>query len=289
MPAATTHAEFAKDVFLALDQTCQREISDLPMYLVGSQGPDLLFFSGFSVLPSSLAWIGGRMHDEKIPEVIRYLDDHASSDPALRSYFSGYLCHYALDVMVHPLVYAFSQAEANETGRPETEIHYRIESEYDIHVLSRRGKTWKDYDVYRNLKLSDPDVRRLAILYEGMLKKIFGISVTQAKLMRAIRDAALMTRLLRPSKLKYAAAGWLEKTTRAPHLITGMMLNGNKTATALNAAHRPWSPVFDAETERRESFDDLYQKALVFAVQIIRSHSDTDFTRDFCGAPLREH
>lgn len=285
MPAATTHVEFARDVFLALDASCRKEITDLPMFLVGSQGPDLLFFSGFSVLPSSLAWIGGKMHDEKIAEVIRYFDEHAVADPSLRSYFYGYLCHYALDVNVHPLVYAFSRREAAETGRPEMEIHYRIESEYDIHVLSRKGRTWKEYDVYRSLKLPENDVRRLAILYEGMLKKVFGISVTCPRLMRAIRDVALMTRLLKPSGLKYAAAGIIEKAAHAPRLVTGMMLSSRKSGTALNASHQPWAPVFDPDETRTDSFDDLYDAARDLAVRLIHHHEDSDFRLTFCGEP----
>ena len=287
MPAATTHVEFAKDVYLHLPAPLQKQITDLPMFLVGSQGPDLLFFSGFSVLPSSMQWIGGKMHDEKIYKVIQYFDEHAVIDDALRSYFYGYLCHYALDANVHPLVYCYSQKEAKQTGRNETEIHFRIEGEYDVHVLKAKGRSWKEYNVYESLKLSDNDVQKLAILYEGMLKKVFSISVTRTKLMRGIRDVSLMTRLLKPSKLKYATVNFIENTLHAPKLVSGMMLSDKKQETALNANHLPWSPVFDGSIVYHDSFDDLYAKASDFAIKIITNHDETDFTRTFCGEPVK--
>lgn len=287
MPAATTHVEFAKDVYLNLPASLQKEVTNLPMFLVGSQGPDLLFFSGFSVLPSSMQWIGGKMHDEKIYDVIQYFDEHAVIDDALRSYFYGYLCHYALDANVHPLVYSYSQKEAKETGRNETEIHFRIEGEYDVHVLRTKGRSWKEYNVYDSLRLSEGDVQKLAILYEGMLKKVFSISVTRTKLMRGIKDVSLMTRLLKPSKLKFATVNFIENALHAPKLVSGMMLSDRKQETALNANHLAWSPVFDGSIVYTDSFDDLYDKALSFAVKIITRHDETDFTRTFCGEPVK--
>ena len=175
MPAATTHVEFAKDVFRALPEAQKQEITDMPMYYMGSQGPDMLFFSRFSILPGTLAPIGGKMHDEKIREVLSFFENYAHRDPALRSYYDGYLCHYALDQNEHPLINAYAHHESMRTGRTESEIHFRIEGEFDVYILSLKGRSWKDYDVYKYLQLPQEDAEKLALMYQSMIKNVFGI------------------------------------------------------------------------------------------------------------------
>jgi hypothetical protein len=285
MPAATTHVEFAKDVYALLDNSIQKQISDKPMYHIGAQGPDLLFFSGFSILPGTMAPIGGRMHDEKVADVISYFDAHAVQDPSLRSYFYGYLTHYALDSTVHPLVCSLAHSESSKTGRTESEIHFRIESVYDVYTLHKEGKTAADYNVYADLKLTEEDTRKLAILYQGMLKKVFDIDLTVPKLMSGIRDVARMTRLLKPSKAKYAFAGYMESLLKQPKMVTALMLDEHKDMRYLNEDHKLWSPVYAPEEVHNESFPDLYRTAIGKACRLMKEHHPSDFDVNFVGAP----
>lgn len=285
MPAATTHVEFAKDVYPLLDEKIRRQITDMHMYCIGAQGPDLLFFSGFGVLPGTMAPIGGRMHDEKVADVISYFDLHAVEDPALKSYFYGYLTHYALDSTVHPLVCSLAHSESAKTGRTESEIHFRIESVYDIYTLRRKGRSVEDYDVYKDLKLSDEDTRKLAILYQGMLKKVFDIDLTVPKLMSGIKDVAVMTRLLKPSKAKYAFADYMESLLKQPKMITALMLKDGKDMRYLNEEHKLWTPVYAPEEVHNESFMELYRKAMGKAARLMKEHHPEDFDVNFVGAP----
>lgn len=285
MPAATTHVEFARDVYALLDEEGKKKISDAHMYCIGAQGPDLLFFSGMGVLPGTLAKIGGRMHDEKVADVIRYFDLHAAADPALRSYFQGYLTHYALDSTVHPLVCSLARSESSRTGRTESEIHFRIESVYDVYTLHRKGRAVSDYNVYEDLKLSREDTQKLAILYQGMLKGIFDIDLTVPRLMSAIKDVSVMTRLLKPSKAKYAFAGYMESLLKQPKMVTALMLDEHKDMRYLNDSHKLWSPVYAPDEVHNESFMDLYRMALGKAQRIMKDHSDEDFQVNFVGAP----
>ena len=66
MPAATTHYEFSKDVYLSLDAKHADMITNLNMFYLGSQGPDLFFFNEAVITSKSLKKLGNRMHDEKI-------------------------------------------------------------------------------------------------------------------------------------------------------------------------------------------------------------------------------
>lgn len=286
MPAATTHSAFAKDVFRSLPVQIQEKIKDYNLFLVGAQGPDLLFFNNFSVLPGTTCPIGSRMHSQKIPEVIRYFDTHTKEEPLLRSYLYGYLCHYAMDSRIHPLVYAMTKIQEEKTHENDMDIHFRIESEYDIYTLSKSGKTWHDYDVYNDLKLNASDTEALAVLYQGMLNEVFNISLTKKKLIRCIKDASLMTRFLKPSEKKFDVAHGLETFFHIPRRITGMMLSGRKQYTALNQGHMPWHPVFDETITYTDSYDDLYDKAKSFAMDLIQEVNYRDIDRTFNGKPM---
>ncbi len=289
MPAATTHVIFALDVLESLPNPIKKEITNKQMFQMGSQGPDMLFFSNFSVLPGTLHPIGSKMHDEKIREVISYFEEHCSKDSDLRSYFDGYLCHFALDQNEHLLVNGLAHQESQKTGRTEGEIHFTIEGEYDIYMLSQKGKTWKDYDVYQSLKLSDMDVKKLAILYNGMIETVFDQTVSIPKLMDAIKQVYTVTRLLKPNKAKYHFVSYIESVFKAPKMISGMMLNPDKTPQHLNQNHKPWHPVFDQSITRTESFDDLYDVALKQAVQFIENlNIETDVTKNFEGEPITQ-
>ncbi|MCH4020331.1 MAG: zinc dependent phospholipase C family protein [Erysipelotrichaceae bacterium] len=287
MPAATTHVEFAKDVFRALPEAQKQEITDMPMYYMGSQGPDMLFFSRFSILPGTLAPIGGKMHDEKIREVLSFFENYAHRDPALRSYYDGYLCHYALDQNEHPLINAYAHHESMRTGRTESEIHFRIEGEFDVYILSLKGRSWKDYDVYKYLQLPQEDAEKLALMYQSMIKNVFGIDLTVKQLMDDIRDVHRMTRYLKPSKFKYHLASYVESLIKAPKMVSGMMLSDDKKPTALNEAHEVWHPVYAPQEVHTESFMDLYEKAERDAVKWIISHTEADFCRNFVGEPIK--
>ena len=109
MPAATTHVEFAKDVLRSMDEEHASMITNKGMFYLGSQGPDMLFFSRASLLPGSLKKYGDLMHDEKCDKFIEYFDKYSDNDSDLRSYFYGFLCHYALDSTAHPLINAVAR------------------------------------------------------------------------------------------------------------------------------------------------------------------------------------
>ena len=103
MPAATTHVEFAKDVYRTMDEDLKLRVCNKQMFWLGSQGPDMLFFSKASVLPGSLHKYGNLMHDEKVPEFMEFFGHWIADDPDLVSYYMGFICHYALDSTAHPL------------------------------------------------------------------------------------------------------------------------------------------------------------------------------------------
>ena len=104
----------------------------------------------------------GIMHREKVAEVIAFFRRYAAGTPRLEDYVKGFLCHYALDVTVHPLIRHAAHQEFLEAGRNENEAHLSIESCLDAWMLKQRGCTIQDYSCYRDLHISKDDQLLLA-------------------------------------------------------------------------------------------------------------------------------
>lgn len=285
MPAATTHVEMAKDV-LRTAPYLHEMIENKSMFFLGSQGPDMLFFSRASVLPGSLKKYGNQMHEEKVWEVISYFEGYAEEDADLKSYITGYLCHYALDSTAHPLVYAVSHALHKDGGPSEGEIHVGLESEIDIWTLAQRGRSIEDYNVYAYLKVNEECNLKLAEMYHNMLKDIFGYNISVNRIRQSIRDIAAYTKVLAPNEKKYQIFYNIEKVVfGGSHAMTAMMLNDTKVRESINLDHKsytlPWAP-YDTINA---SFPELYGKAVIKAQKLIEHHDKEDFKLNFCGAP----
>ncbi len=287
MPAATTHVEFARDVFNSLSPALQDGIKNMPLYYLGSQGPDFFFFSRLMALPGSLKYCGDTMHEIKIAETIRYMDEYTARESALRSYFYGFLTHYALDSTAHPLICAFAAEEHAVLGTHETEAHFREEGEIDVYVLNRKNRSAHQYGVYTDLKVTKQDAALLAKMYHELLLDIYGIDAPVERIRQTAGEVYFATRALKPNRLKFALVEKIESLAGAPHLISGMMLENKKSLPAvLNLAHREWEVPGYGGLKDTRSFDDLYQEALEKAIHLMKKREPEDFDRSFVGLPI---
>jgi hypothetical protein len=289
MPAATTHVEFARDVFNDLPNDLQNQIQDLPMYFLGSQGPDLFFFSRAAILPHSLRKYGIRMHREKVAEVIAFFRRYAAGTPRLEDYVKGFLCHYALDVTVHPLIRHAAHQEFLEAGRNENEAHLSIESCLDAWMLKQRGCTIQDYSCYRDLHISKDDQLLLAGMYRSMFLHVFGLDIREQEIVRAEHEAYSLLKALRPNHIfKYRLAQHVETLVRRPHLVSALMLYESSDEPAvLNLRRQPYTVPGAPQASGSSSFPELYRQAQQYAVQLIRERGPIVVTRDYLGNPIQ--
>ena len=285
MPAATTHVEFAKDVLRTLPQNIHDQITNYPMYYLGSQGPDMLFFSSASIPGLTLKQWGNKMHDEHVRDVIRFFEGRCMEDNDLRSYFYGYLCHYALDSTVHPLVFSSARKAHAETGINEGEAHVTIEAEYDVWILHQRGRDIRSYDVHSYMKPDPLSGLKLAVLYHDMLEEIFHQDIPLARLRRAVYDCPFYTRVLKPgSQFKFNLIYKIESIAKIPHSFSGMILDQKEKASALNLDRKEYAMIGRDETSTK-SFPMLYGEACEFARRILAERTDEDFRWNFSGQP----
>lgn len=285
MPAATTHVAFAKDV-LRLNPDLKQNISNLQMFTLGSQGPDLLFFSRASILPGSLKKFGNLMHEHKVYEVIHYFEEYAKNDADLQSYIAGYLCHYALDSTVHPLVYAVTSSICKNDKDKESEVHVGLEAEIDVWILHQRGLCISDYNVYNDLKISGKDRKKLARMYHAMFKDILHLDISVQTFEQTIVEISMWTAFLKPRKAVYNTIRAAERFI-GNHAFSNMMLYNKHDETIINIDHRkyiiPWSP----NEAISDSFINLYGKAFTTATKLLHTHTARDFLLDFNGEPTQ--
>ncbi len=287
MPAATTHVEFARDVFNALPAELQNGIRNMPMYFLGSQGPDFFFFSRFMALPGTLHGYGNLMHDEKVAETMSFMDAYTEGKADLRSYFLGFLTHYALDSTAHPLICAFAAKEHETLGTHEGEAHFREEGEIDVWILKRKGRSPSQYNVFSDLRITKQDAEALADMYHALFLEVYGTDIPMSRIKETAYEVWLITKLLKPSRLKHALIRNGESLLKLPHMISGMMLQDKDTDPAvLNRKHEAWTvPGYGGLRDTR-SFEELYEEALYKAERLLEKRSPEDFTKNFVGLPL---
>ncbi|MBR2676094.1 MAG: zinc dependent phospholipase C family protein [Solobacterium sp.] len=285
MPAATTHAEFAKQVFKLLPEEEQKKITSKPMYYLGSQGPDLFFFHKYMFLPGSLNQYGGMMHSDHVWETIAYMKKHTHT-PALHSYFMGFLTHYALDSSCHPIINAYSKKEYDLEGRNESEAHFRIEGEIDAWLLNSTGRSIQNYNVYTMLKVSRQEAKELGRMYHGLFQEVYGLDIPEKAIENACYDCARITKQLKPGTRKHRVAHRVEKIAKMPHLITGMMLTDKENAqpAVLNPEHDLW--VWYGQY--RKTFPELMKEAEELALKLIPDPQKNLIKKNFNGVPEGE-
>ena len=284
MPAATTHFEFAKDVYKTLDDSLKEKITNLPLFYLGSHGPDLFFFSHFSALPNSLKKNGNYMHSYNVKETITFMKDYVSMQNMLYSYYAGFICHYALDSNEHPLINKHAEMYHERYKSSVSIAHITSEAEIDCTILKERSSTINDYDVYKFMRVTDIDKKALATMYKQLFKEVYNWDIKEKDIIEAINGISKITKYLSPnSTKKYKFVTTVEDTFHLPKFVSGMMLNEKDSAsTVLNEDH---SIHFMLNGEdNSSSFHELYKKALEEVPKLL--HNELDIERNFEGQSI---
>jgi hypothetical protein len=285
MPAATTHVAFAQDVLSRLSQEQQKELAgNLGMFYLGSQGPDLLFFTHFSMGRKSLKRYGNMLHNASPLPFLSWMEQHADT-PALRCYMKGMLCHYAMDSTLHPLIDDEAERQARRSGELHGICHVRIEAELDVYSLAQKGRTIADYDVWRWLKISHADARTLGSFYHRMFQEVYKLNLPEKELQNAPREIVQNTHLLAPGEKKYAFVVAMENRLRQPHGISALMLNDKGPCSILNKEHRPYVNLKKPEGIDTSSYQELYDESMALALHLLQGFDPASITANFSGIP----
>ena len=289
MPAATTHIEFAKDVNSLLPEDFKVPQQYLSMYYLGSQGPDIFFFSRGYFLPGSLKRFGNLLHDERVQDVIVEMHNYTDNSTALKYYYYGYLTHYALDSNVHPMVNYYAHQDAIEKGCEDIQSHFELEAEIDVWALKRKNKSIYDYNAHNELAVSKKNRKRLGTLYNMIFLEFFNQYVPARKISESVRYIPALTSFLKPDSVrKYRITSAIEDRLKQPKLISGMMLvgKGGKDYPIFNQNHDVYNNIDYPSIVYNNTLEENYDNALQLALKLITDFDPKLIDKDFSGNPL---
>lgn len=113
MPGFTTHYIFGITTYKKLENNYFKNMitRNISAYKLGLQGPDIFFYYLPGLFKNSGNSLGKIMHETRTNSFFEnYLSEIESyKDKKLEvaySYLSGFLCHYCLDTICHPYIYA---------------------------------------------------------------------------------------------------------------------------------------------------------------------------------------
>lgn len=165
MPTTYTHHIFGTLVYQQLTEELQKKIrADKNLYEIGLHGPDILFYYR-PFEKNRVNGLGHKMHRESALEFFQRAKRQyqETEQESLLVYITGFICHFMLDSVCHPLVSDYMK----KTGSS----HAEIETDLD-HVLME--KTHKDPIHFRpssTVKRNAKDAQVIASVLEGMDKK----------------------------------------------------------------------------------------------------------------------
>ncbi len=281
MPALITHDMFGRDIHEKIAGAIGNGREEVLAFLLGNQGPDPLFYAIASPRLRGLAVLGHRMHAENPHELIAAFRQAASLLSVTevitgRAYVLGFLCHYALDSTLHPLVYAqlYALCDAGIEGlsrKNAGEVHAVIESEFDELVLSvKRHTTIAAFHPAKQILLATPRIERIVShLYANAARLAYGVKIPidgYAQALHLYRRALKL--LYSPRNIKRSVVGAVEERFRPYSFYRAMSMRNIdlKESDFDNHDHLPWENPFTHEITTA-SFWDLYEKAQKLAIE----------------------
>lgn len=276
MPDSVTHACFGREVLERLPEQIQRHL--IPEILDRAvQGPDpwstIGFYGGSKKQYASRSSV---MHREKTGQFLCALARETAQAPsdALFTVLSGFLCHYCLDRLAHP--YIICRAGEYD-GTPETYHlrggHVRLERAIDsLMIRSRFGcKPWH-FSIPRRIFTLKRYPESLREPLDRVFFRVYGWENTFDLLNRAMEDERRFYGLMGDPLgavhylLRLVSGG---KTNYCLYSYYRRDVDGTKI-DYLNENHSLWHHPLDPDLISRESFFDLYQRAMEDALEMIR-------------------
>lgn len=243
MPAAYTHYRFGKEVYRSLPVSVRKEIIQaLPLYKIGLQGPDILFFYR-PLFKNKISSTGFQMHTVSAEHFFDGAAQMVKNRKQL-SYLLGFVCHFVLDSTCHGFIEEYIQS----TGIG----HSEIEMEFDRMLMIKDGQDPTSCQIAKQIQASEENAE--------VIQGFFPMIPTK-KIDKALRSMRFYTRLLTPTsslKRKVLFGGmWLTGNYEKLH---GMVINPKGNIACVESCIR---------------LTELYEEAIQTAVDLICDYMKT--------------
>lgn len=278
MPNIITHTIFCEKVYQTITQQPYKQYIDnhKKEYLIGTNGPDYLFFYGVFPLHKKfnmrIPKIGTALHNKGINAFFRsaiesYIkQEEGEVKEAMASYLMGHYLHWQLDSVFHPYV-------VYRTGFKEVRskyYHHRFESMMDTmlleHYYHENLKTFKTYQI---CETSPYSVDAISNIYIPAVKKVVQEELTKEEIRKSLADWHQAQKYLYdPNETKYKCISFFENLVHKKWVLSGNIvpLRIDKEYDVLNMEHKTWlHPCLG--TPSKESVFDLMDRSIASAQQ----------------------
>lgn len=278
MPAVITHYLFGRKIYEDADPDLFPTREDFEAFILGNQGPDVLFFSPSALATSADQSIGSLMHKTDGSKLIGCMKDAVRMLPeSIRnigsSYVRGLYCHFLLDSEMHPFVYAqqYAIVHAGVEGLDPSdahEVHAEMEADLDVLALSQiDGVTISAFDTTLALEAAPQTVHVISLMYKYACSCVLGRNIPQSAYAQGLDGYRLVLLALRsPTGVKRGILGLTERLFRKHSMARAMSHRNRLLQTSIfdNHERAPWTHPGTDEA-RTDGFWDIYDRALARA------------------------
>ena len=287
MPATITHSFFAKDVYDILPTKINKKLN-LNRCKMFAQGTDCLkFYNLFSIMPGkNIRSFDYYFHTNKSQEffinLLKYLRDNNIEDMDSYSFLVGFICHYALDSVIHPFI-------IYKTGI----FHKKYPSTYKYNNVHTFMEVFLDNDIVRRRTKTNPykfdlvkycfDTRTFSTELNRTIKysfyNTFHIKDMDQIYYKSMKQMKMALNIFRRDSYGIKKAIYKTVDTFTPRSVFRFEAVSyhyplTDTHNYLNNDHSLWRNPTTYDMTSNESFVDLYLRALKLAKVLVCASFD---------------
>jgi hypothetical protein len=278
MPSTITHGYFSLDVYDKLDDKNKKilanNIEELKTF---AQGADPLYFHS-----KRIKEFGGYIHKHNTKtffiNLITYIKKNKLEKKGdVIAFLYGFICHYALDSIVHPFV--FYKTGVYKNSNPSTYkyngLHSDMETFIDTYMVytkeNMKPRLFKSHNFALNVKSFSTELKDTI---NNVFVETFNEENMADKYLRAVKNMKFLYQLLRydPYGIKKAFYKIVDKILPLKFLkksIISYYENPKKKIYYLNLEKNNWNHPLDENEIYNYSFIELYRISLDKALNII--------------------
>ncbi len=288
MPGFFTHYIAGQKVYEQLPANIKEVIDKRKsVYDLGLQGPDFFNYFGAPLKSDvSIHRLSMMLHERSVDEwmslIYRYIAKQEDADKEIIiPYFYGYLVHYAVDCAVNPYILYRGGFITPNAPLPERFGIYRkrINNAIDEVMLQKHmNMTPAQVKIDDMFWITYAELLEVCRMYPVNLKTVYGKDISREDVIKAYQNMnEKLKKRIKPGILKPITAvyekfskeftpGFFTKTVYAGHESDIDFMNENKTE---------WMTPWDARYTSTETVDELFEKGINKALEILASVHDS--------------
>jgi len=271
------HSKIAEEVTNKIDYDFDKKI-----VFLAAQGPDPMYYNVFSKDHAEYRRLADEVHrkdtDKFLINMVEYVKENLNKDTF--SFLAGFICHYALDVSIHPYVY--HKVGVYDKNDPKTHsyrgLHLKFERSIDALLIEKdlgiKHSKIKLYKKYYPLKFSPLSTMKVM---NHALKETYGVE--HGGVMYLISSEAMYKNLKRfvkdPHGIKKLFLKFIDLFNKEQDMFYQdiSFYNHLKKYDYHNLEKKPWNHPVTNE-EYNSTVIDLYDQAVIMASDIIEKVSE---------------